>query len=97
MSCGLSDNELFILNFLYKHRNINSNRGQHCKKLEGIFNINFSPRPKFEKAIKTLLNKGYITKIRKKEIKYYISDRKNAIIALGSHGFPVVNGRERPL
>jgi hypothetical protein len=71
MSCGLSDDELFILNFLYTHRNLASNRGQHCQKLEDIFNRKYgklSPRPKFEKAIKTLLNKGYITQIRKKEI-----------------------------
>ena len=97
MSCGLSDGELFILNFLYKNRNLASNRGQHCKKLEDIFNRKFSPRPKFEKAIKTLLNKGYIAQIRKKDIKYYISDIKMTSFALGSHDYPVVIGRERPL
>ena len=97
MSCGLSDAELFILNFLYKNRNLASNRGQHCKKLEDIFNRKFSPRPKFEKTIKTLLNKGYIAQIRKKEIKYYISDIKMTSFALESHDYPVVNGRERPV
>jgi hypothetical protein len=97
MSCGLSDGELFVLNYMYTKRNFASNKGQHCKKLEDIFNKKFSPRPKFEKAIKTLLNKGYITQIRKKEIKYYISNRKMTIIALGSHDYPVVIGRERLL
>ena len=97
MSCGLSDGELFILDFLYRNRNLASNRGQHCKKLEGIFNRKYSLKPKFEKAIKTLLNKGYITQIPKKNTKYYISDRKIAVIALKSHDYPVVNGRKRPL
>ncbi len=97
MSCGLSDNELFILNILYKNRNFASNRGQHCKKLEDIFERKYPPQLKFEKSIKSLLNKGYITQIRKKEIKYYISDIKITSFALGSHGYSVVNGRVRPL
>ncbi|MGP8321127.1 MAG: hypothetical protein ACT6FE_02205 [Methanosarcinaceae archaeon] len=97
MSCGLSDDELFILNFLYKNRNLTSSRGQHCKKVENNFNRKYSPRLKFEKAIKTLLNEGYITQIRKKEIKYYISEIKITTFALRFHGYPVVKGRERPL
>lgn len=95
MSCGLSDDKLFILDFLYKKRNLASNRGQHCKKLEDIFNRKFSQRSKFKKAIKTLLNKGYIAQIPKKEIKYYISDIKMTSFALRSHDYTVVNGRER--
>lgn len=97
MSCGLSDDKLFILYFLYTHKNLASNKGQHCKKLEGEFNRKYSPKPKFDKAIKALLNKGYIAQIRKKEIKYYISDIKLTFFALGSHDYPVVTGRKRPL
>jgi len=97
MSCGLTDDELFILNFLYKNRNFASNRGQHCKKLEELFERKFPPQLKFEKSIKSLLNKGYITQIRKKEIKYYISNIKITSFALRSHDYSVVNGRVRPL
>jgi hypothetical protein len=73
MPCGLSDDELFILNILYKRRNLKSNRGHHCKKLEGFYRKKFSLN--FDDAIQNLLNKGYIAQIRKKEIKYYISDQ----------------------
>jgi hypothetical protein len=40
---------------------------------------------------------GYITQIRKKDIKYYISDIKLTSVALGSHGYSVTKGRVRPL
>ena len=95
MSCGLSDDELFILNVLYKSRNLASNRGYHCKKLENLYFKKFSL--KFDKAIKNLLNKGYIAQIRKKDIKYYISDLKAMNFALGSHGYLVTKGKMRPL
>ena len=95
MPCGLSDDELFILDVLYKGRNLASNRGYHCKKLENLHDKKCSF--KFSKAIKNLLNKGYLTSINKKELKYYISDSKAMYIALGSHGYPVTKGKNRPL
>lgn len=95
MPCGLSDNELFILNILYKRRNLKSNRGHHCKNLELSHRKKFSLN--FDDAIQNLLNKGYIAQIRKKEIKYYISDLKIMSFALKSHGYTVIKGKVRPL
>jgi len=95
MSCGLSVDELFILNVLYKGRNLASNRGYHCNKLERLYVKNFSL--KFDKTIKNLLNKGYIAQIRKQDIKYYISDLKAMSFALRSHGYSVTKGKIRPL
>lgn len=95
MSCGLSVDELFILNVLYKGRNLASNRGYHCNKLEKLYVKKFSL--KFDKTIKNLLNKGYIAQIRKQDIKYYISDLKAMNFALGSHGYDVTKGKIRPI
>jgi len=95
MSCGLSVDELFILNVLYRGRNLASNRGYHCNKLETLYVKKFSL--KFDKTIKNLLNKGYIAQIRKQDIKYYISDLKAMNFALGSHGYSVTKGKIRPI
>ena len=54
-------------------------------------------RFKQEDVIKELLSLGYITKIRKKDIKYFISDISKATHALDSHGFPVTKGKVRKL
>lgn len=95
MSCGLSDDELFILNLLYKKRCLAKDRGFHSKKLEDLYIKKFSSN--FERAIKNLLNHGYIAPIKKQDLKYYISDMKKMSIALGSHGYSVTKGRVRPL
>jgi hypothetical protein len=95
MPCGLSDDELFILSILYKRRNLKSNSGHHCKNLERSYQKKYSLN--FDDAIQNLLNKGYIAQIRKKEIKYYISDKKLMSFALNSHGYPVIRGKVRPL
>ncbi|MCL7411571.1 MAG: hypothetical protein M8350_07175 [Methanosarcinaceae archaeon] len=98
MSCRLSDGELFVLNYLCAKRNLSSKRGQHCKKIEGVFEIKYSQKIKFEKVIKTFLNGGYISKIPKKTgDKYYISNIPITSFALRSHDYSVVNGRVRPL
>jgi len=46
----------------------------------------------FNEAIKILLNEGYITKIRKKKEKYYISDMNKAIQTLENHGYITLDG-----
>ena len=51
----------------------------------------------FNDAIHTLLKEGYITKIKKTDDKYYISDIKKAVPALFKHGFDVTKGKERPI
>jgi chloramphenicol O-acetyltransferase len=95
MPCGLSEDALFVLNILYSNRCLASNRGFHSKKLKGLYTKKFSY--KFEKTIKHLLNEGYITEIKKKESKYYISNIPKTSFALGSHGYSVTKGKIRPL
>lgn len=76
MSCGLTEEALFILHRLYTSRNFTSSAGYHSDKLKSLYQNRFKGRKykKFDAAIKLLQNEGYITEIRKKESKYYISD-----------------------
>ncbi len=94
MSCGLGKEELWILNLLYTNRNFTPSSGYNSKKLERIYSRKFT---KIKPHIQALLNEGYISQIRKKDIKYYILDKTKASTALGSHGYNVTMGRERAL
>jgi len=95
MSCGLSHDALLILYKLYREHCFGRDEGYNCKKLEKIFSKKIDL--KFDKVIKELLNEEYITKIPKKDIKYYISDKSKATHALNSHEYSVAQGRERKL
>ncbi len=95
MTCGLSDNELFILNLLYKRRNLKPSAGLNSKLMRKIYVQKYSDD--FEDVIRNLINTGYLGPIKKKDMKYYISKIPKAIFALKSHGYPVILGRERPL
>jgi hypothetical protein len=95
MVCDLSNGELFILNVLYSNRNFKPDAGYNSKKLEWIFSKKYTQN--FDKAIKNLKNLRYITPIKKKDEKYYISDFKKAVAALTAHGYDVTSGKERPL
>lgn len=99
MVCDLSDEALFILNYLYCNRNLGQSRGQNSKKIAKDFKKQFNCRNNrlFDDTIRLLQNAGYITAINKKIIKYYISDRKMAFTALDDHGYNVSSGKERPL
>jgi hypothetical protein len=44
-----------------------------------------------------LKNQGYITSIKKKDEKFYISDFKKAVRALSAHDYNVTTGKERPV
>ncbi len=83
-----SEETLFILKVLYKRRNISPNRGFHSEKLRGLYNKKFPNRDdlSFKDAIKFLRNSGYITVVKKKEDKYYISNITEVNLILRSHG-----------
>ncbi len=85
----LSEEMLFILNIFYKRRNLSSERGYHSQKLKKLYGKKFPGREylKLKDAIKQLQNDGYITTIKKKEEKYYISNIPKAILALQERGF----------
>ena len=95
MSCSLSFDALLVLNILYSNRCFRDNRGYNSKKLDKILTKKISA--KYEDVIKELISHGYITQIKKKDIKYFISDIPKAIYALDSHGFSVTKGKIRKL
>lgn len=96
MTCGLSDEELFILNVLYSNRCMRANRGYNSRKLAHLFGYKYNNKYR-DKIVKSLVNERYITTIKKKDIKYYISDVPRTFFAPGEHGYNVVKGRKRRL
>lgn len=95
MTCGLNEEELFILNLLYKNRCLRSDRGFSSKKLADLFRKKFGKSS--EAPIKMLKNKQYIGVVKKASEKYYISDIPKTLHDLSQHGYKVIKGRERPL
>jgi len=95
MTCGLSDEELFILYRLYTSRCFKASSGYHSKKLSNLIRKKFNKDSK--KNIQKLKNEGYIGTVGKSPGKYYIADKTRSFCALGQHGFNVTRGIERPL
>ncbi|MCQ1537769.1 hypothetical protein FTO68_02015 [Methanocalculus taiwanensis] len=89
MVIQFSEEALFILNVLYKRRNLSPHRGFHSEKLRDLYNKRFPEKRylPYKDAIKNLKNAGYITVIKKAEDKFYISNINGAIKALRSHGY----------
>jgi hypothetical protein len=85
MTCGLADEELFILNILYVNRCFTD------KASFNLFRAKFGVDP--EDSAKYLMSKGYISQKRKRDIKYYIFDMSITGFALGQHNFNVPPGR----
>jgi hypothetical protein len=94
MVCGLTAEELFILNVLYQHRCINSNRSKNLGEIAKAFQAKFNQNP--EDVARGLASKGYVALIRKKDIKYYISNMAKACNALNCHGYNATSGRILP-
>lgn len=91
---SLSPDALLILYILYSNRCLNSSAGYHSKKLEKICRKKM--KGDFDNAIRELKGK-YITLIKKREIKYYISDVTMAVFALKDAGYTVVEGKTRKI
>jgi hypothetical protein len=96
MSCGLDDIDLFILYLLYNDTSFKRSAGYHEDKLLNILKRKFNKKD-IKKSLKKLQNGGYISKVGKSPEKYFISDFKRAVIALGSHGYNVTKGKTRAL
>jgi len=91
MTCGLPQEVFFILNILYTNRCFKSSAGYHSEKLLKLFRAKkFSSN--FKDIIKILLNSGYISTIKKAEVKYYIIDQGKVARLLGQHGYNVTTG-----
>jgi|GEM_PF-543265 hypothetical protein len=95
MVCGLSDEELFILNLLYSRRCFKSSSGFHSDKLTRLFRRKFNTNDSF--YVKLLRNEGYLAAIGKSPVKYYIANMRETAKVLGRHGYNVTKGRLRPL
>lgn len=81
---------------LYQGRCLASKRGKNSEFIKKIY-LKKQFSKDFDDAIHTLLNEGYITQIRKKDIKYYISNITQATLALSFHGFDTSLGKTRPI
>lgn len=88
MTCDLPEEVFFILNILYTHRCYKSSAGYHSEKLYKLF-IRKEFNSEFKKIIKVLLNQGYISIIKKDEVKYYIIDKNRVARLLIQHGYDV--------
>lgn len=94
MACGLGIDELFILNVLYGGRCIRSNRSYNLGQIASQFRAKFKKDP--EDTARELVRKGYITPVRKRDTKYYISDIAMVCYALNQHGYSATSGRILP-
>ena len=95
MTCGLNDEELFVLNLLYTKRCLKRSGGFHRDKLTTLFCRRFESD--VADTIKNLRNLGYLGAVGKSPPKYYIADIPRTFNALGNHGFNVSRGRVRRL
>ena len=95
MSCGLEDYELDILDTLFSRRCFNSDSSFNLKRNYKGYQRKF--KKDVVEVAKELSNKGYITRKRKNDPKYYISDRERTREALCLHNHDVVLGRIRSL
>jgi hypothetical protein len=94
MSCGLTPEELFILNALYHHRCIGINHSKNLKEIEKAFNNQFNES--LEEYFTNLVNNGYIAQKRKRDIKYYIADLPKTSYVINLHGGTATEGRVYP-
>lgn len=94
MACGLTAEELFILNVLYQHRCVNINRSKNLGEIAKAFRAKFNKNPEDVARSKGL--NEYIAPKRKKDIKYYISSMEKACNALNRHGYNATAGRILP-
>ena len=91
MTCGLPQEIFFLLNILYTNRCFKSSAGYHSEKLHKLFRAKkFSSN--YKDIIKTLHYDGYISTIKKVEVKYYIIDKGKVARLLGQHGYEVTTG-----
>jgi predicted transcriptional regulator len=86
MTCGLSEDELAMLNYLYTKRNLSSKKSRSVLAIERVLR----DRLDVEEVLQSLLNKGYIRRYKKHEWNYFAVPGPT-MRALGRHGYPVGN------
>lgn len=95
MPCGLADYELWLLDKLYSRRCFTSNSSFNLLRLyKGFQRIH---NKDVREVAKSLANKGYLTRKKKNDPKYFISDRPTVESALSLHDYDVASGRIRHL
>jgi hypothetical protein len=94
MVCGLATEELEVLNILYTHHSVRSNRSFDFEHVAKAFRARFNKNP--EDVAGDLRRKNYITLIPKRVNKYYISNIEASCYALNQHGYDATEGRILP-
>jgi|GEM_PF-3214255 len=107
MPCSLSDNALHILDIVLTDYSSSSDHSCHSKKMQTYFRIRCRQGGRkvedkkinkyFKNGVQELQNRGYVTEKCKNPSKYYINNKKMALIALDDHGFDVAQGLMRML
>ena len=94
MVSELSEEELFIIEYLCRNRKFKPDRSLDSEHLKNHFKYKFSSG--FKTAIKKLKNLGYIIEVKKKPVRYY-AILKYALPALKAQGIDVPMGKQRRL
>ena len=102
MTCGLDVPELDILFILFRNRCFTRGSSYNSRKLQDDFRrFKYNRREDgkkvnrlFERSVRNLIQRALLFPVPKKDIKYH-TDRKEANIVLGWHGYPVPLGREK--
>lgn len=92
MTCGLNDGELFILNVLRVGRNLTDKSSYNLKQIAAQCRTKYGQDPN---EIAEGLTPEYLTAKRKKDIKYWISNKSKTWYALSQHGYNVGDINER--
>lgn len=89
MVCGLNEYEVRVLMILIRKKSVTRERGYNSELLAKRFRGEFTGKhaKSFNETIERLIKKHkLITQIRKKTLKYYLSDTKTARNLLYKHG-----------
>jgi len=88
MTCGLDDDELTILRYLYKHRCLSL---EHTKRLDAIERDLGTRIDDLERKLDSLVGKRFLG-CKKKKAKNYYADASQTARALTAHNMAVWRG-----
>ncbi len=94
MGSELTEEALFILEYLCRNRKFKPDRSLDSKHMKNHFRHKFDSG--FNDAIKMLKNGSFIIEVKKKPVRYY-AVLKYALPALRVQGIDVPIGKQRPL
>ena len=93
MSCGLSRDELDMLNYLLTKRCVSE---KHSRALKAIERDLSHLRIDVDRVLQSLENRGYLGCKKKKPVNYWVNPSKSAKV-LREHGYDVPIGHQHRL